>query len=524
MTSKKIYKTISGLQLPLVAQPEELDYSLKLGDPGVFPYTRGIQETMYRGKLWTMRQYAGFGSAKATNERYKFLLSQGTTGLSVAFDLPTQMGRDSDDPISAGEVGKVGVSISTIEDMEILLSDIPLDKVSVSMTINATAHILLAFFLVVARRRSISWDKLSGTIQNDVLKEYIARGTYIYPPKPALRIVTDIFSYCSKNVPKWNTISISGYHIREAGSDAIQELAFTIANAIEYVEAALKTGLKADEFLPRVAFFLNCHNQFLEEIAKFRAARRIWAKITAIRFGSTNPKSQLFRFHTQTAGSSLTAQQPQVNIVRTTLQALAAVLGGTQSLHTNGYDEALGLPTEQSALLALRTQQVIAEESGVVDVADPLGGSYLVEQLTDKIEAGVQQYLDRIEKLGGMVKAIEVGFPQGEIEESAYLYQSGIEDLSLKIVGINCHKSDVEERVPVLKIDPQLEVEQNRRLSQFKSSRSQEEVQLVLSKLRAAAKDESINLMPIIVDAVDSGATLGEISNVLREIFGEYGS
>jgi len=524
MTSSKVYKTISGLELPLVAEPQVIDYKEKLGNPGQFPYTRGIQETMYRGKLWTMRQYAGFGSAEATNERYKFLLSEGTTGLSVAFDLPTQMGRDSDDPISSGEVGKVGVSISTIEDMEILLKDIPLDKVSVSMTINATAHILLALFLVVARRRGISWDKLSGTIQNDVLKEYIARGTYIYPPKPALRIITDIFSFCSKNVPKWNTISVSGYHIREAGSDAIQEVAFTIADAIAYVEAAVKTGLKADEFLPRVAFFLNCHNQFLEEIAKFRAARRIWAKITKNRFGATNPKSQAFRFHTQTAGSSLTAQQPQINIVRTTVQALAAVLGGTQSLHTNGFDEALGLPTEQSALLALRTQQIIAEESGVIDVADPLGGSFLIEQLTNQIELGVDKYLAEIDKLGGMVKAIELGFPQREIEESAYQYQKGIEELKLKIVGVNCHKSIHSEVVPVLKIDPKLEQEQNRRLEKFKGSRSSSKVKEYLNKIKLSAEDESINLMPIIVDAIDSGVTLGEISNTLREIFGEYAS
>jgi len=524
MTSKKIYKTISGIELPPVAKPAQLNYDEKLGDPGIFPYTRGIQETMYRGKPWTMRQYAGFGSAQATNERYKFLLAKGTTGLSVAFDLPTQMGRDSDDPASVGEVGKVGVCISTIEDMEILLNDIPLDKVSISMTINATAHILLAFYLVVARRRGIAWDQLSGTIQNDVLKEYIARGTYIYPPKPALRIVTDIFSFCSKSVPRWNTISVSGYHIREAGSDAIQELAFTIADGIAYVEAALKTGLKADEFLPRVAFFLNCHNQFLEEIAKFRAARRIWAKITKNKFGAANPKSQLFRFHTQTAGSSLTAQQPQVNIVRTTIQALAAVLGGTQSLHTNSFDEALGLPTEQSALLALRTQQIILEESAVIDVADPFGGSYLIEELTDKIEAGVERYLEKIENLGGMVKAIELGFPQKEIEEASYQYQKAIEDNELKIVGINCHRSIETAPTPLLKIDPVLEKDQIGRLKKFKSARSKKLVDSNLLKLKEAAQTDSLNLLPIIIEAVDGGATLGEISDTLRDVFGEYGS
>jgi methylmalonyl-CoA mutase N-terminal domain/subunit len=518
------YKTISGIDLPQVAKPIELNYGAKLGDPGSFPYTRGIQETMYRGKTWTMRQYAGFGSAKATNERYKFLLSKGTTGLSVAFDLPTQMGRDSDDSLSQGEVGKVGVPICTIEDMEILLKDLPLDQISVSMTINATAHILLAFYLVVARRRGISWEKLSGTIQNDVLKEYIARGTYIYPPKPALRIVTDIFSFCSKNVPRWNTISVSGYHIREAGSDAVQELAFTIADAIAYVEAAIVAGLKADEFLPRVAFFLNCHNQFLEEVAKFRAARRIWAKLTKERFSATNPKSQLFRFHTQTAGSSLTAQQPQVNIVRTTLQALSAVFGGTQSLHTNSFDEALGLPTEQSALIALRTQQVIAEESGVADVADPFGGSYLIEQLTDEIENRVNNYLEKIDKLGGMVKAIELGFPQREIEEASYQYQKGIEDQTLKIVGVNCHQSVDSESVPIQKIDPRLATDQLERLKSFLAKRSEVDVKKLLAQLKVASLVEKENLMPIIIDAVDAGATLGEISNVLRETYGEYGS
>ena len=517
-------KTISGIELPLVAKPQQLDYDRELGDPGSFPFTRGIQETMYRGKPWTMRQYAGFGSAKSTNERYKFLLSQGTTGLSVAFDLPTQMGRDSDDPLASGEVGKVGVSISTIEDMEILLEDIPLEKVSVSMTINATSHILLAFYLVVARRRGIPWNVLQGTIQNDILKEYIARGTYIYPPKPALRIVTDIFSFCSQNVPKWNTISISGYHIREAGSDAVQELAFTLANAIEYVESAIQSGLKVDDFLPRVAFFLNCHNQFLEEIAKFRAARRLWAKITRDRFSAQNLKSQLFRFHTQTAGSSLTAQQPQVNIVRTTVQALAAVLGGTQSLHTNSFDEALGLPTEESALIALRTQQVLLEESGISSVADPLGGSFLIEQLTNEIERRVEQYLQKIESLGGMVRAIELGYPQREIEESAYQYQRQIESGDLKIVGVNVHLSGDTTAVTVQHIDPELERDQLRRLARFKSSRDQGAVSSALAIIDSAARSHSENLLPLVIEAVDVGATLGEISHTLRGVYGEFGT
>jgi len=406
--------------------------------------------------------------------------------------------------------------------MEILLGDIPLEKVSISMTINATAHILLAFYLVVARRRNIAWEALQGTIQNDILKEYIARGTYIYPPRPAIRIVTDIFSFCTKFVPRWNTISVSGYHIREAGSDAVQELAFTIADAIEYVEAAIAKGLKADEFLPRVAFFLNCHNQFLEEIAKFRAARRIWAKIAKERFKATNPKSQHFRFHTQTAGSSLTAQQPQVNIVRTTIQALAAVLGGTQSLHTNSFDEALGLPTEESALVAIRTQQVIAEESGVADVADPFGGSYLIEQLTDEIELRVGNYLLEIEKLGGMVKAIEFGYQQKEIEESAYRYQKSIENQTLKIIGMNSYKTQGATSLPIQKINPKLESEQKKRLKAFKAKRDSKKVSAILATLKSASESESENLMPILVEAVDIGATLGEISDTLRDVYGEF--
>ncbi len=520
---KKSFETISGIPLDAAygPSPRTPEYKVKLGEPGHFPYTRGIQQSMYRGKLWTMRQYAGFGDARAANERYRYLLAQGTNGLSVAFDLPTQMGRDSDDLLAAGEVGRVGVAIDTIDDMEVLFDGIPLENVSVSMTINATAHILLGLYLVLARRRGVPWDRLQGTVQNDILKEYIARGTYIYPPKPALRIVTDIFGFCATDVPKWNTISISGYHIREAGSDAIQELAFTFADAIAYVEAALARGLDIDTFGPRLAFFLNCHNQFLEEVAKFRAARRIWAKIMKDRFHAKSERSLLFRFHTQTAGSSLTAQQPYVNVVRTTIQALAAVLGGTQSLHTNSFDEALGLPTEESALIALRTQQVIAEESGIADTIDPFGGSYLIEELTDRIEAGVDKYIEQIDKLGGMVAAIEQGFPQQEIEEAAYRYQRMIESGEQKIVGVNAYRSDQESAAPVLRIDPDLERDQIARLQNFKSTRDQTKVNEWLGKLDSAARGDD-NLMPLVIEALDAGATLGEISNVLRKIFGEH--
>lgn len=520
---KNRFETLSGIELEEVYGPSPRDkqYQEKLGEPGEYPYTRGIQQTMYRGRLWTMRQYAGFGDAKSTNERYRYLLAQGTTGLSCAFDLPTQMGRDSDDPRALGEVGRVGVAIDTIEDLDQLFQDIPLHQVSVSMTINSTAHILLAMYLVLARRRGISWDKLQGTIQNDILKEYIARGTYIYPPRPGLRIITDIFSFCSREVPKWNTISISGYHIREAGSDAVQELAFTFADAICYVESALKCGLDVDAFAPRLAFFFNCHNDFLEEIAKFRAARRIWAKIMRERFSAKNPKSLVCRFHTQTAGSSLTAQQPLNNVVRTTIQALAAVLGGTQSLHTNSFDEALGLPTEESALLALRTQQIIAEESGVPDTIDPLGGSYLIEHLTDELERRVFKYLEEIDKLGGMVAAIEAGYPQREIEEAAYRYQRGIETKERKIVGVNSYLSAESEHPPVLKLDPLLEQEQVERLRSFKARRDQRAVSSHLATINAAATGNT-NLLPPIIDAIDAGVTLGEISNELRGIFGEY--
>lgn len=498
------------------------DYASKnLSVPGEYPYTRGIHPTMYRGRLWTMRQYAGFGTADEANKRYRYLLAQGQTGLSVAFDLPTQMGRDSDHRLARGEVGKVGVAISSLEDMQRLLAEIPLDSVSVSMTINSTASILLALLLVVAEQRKISWKSLNGTIQNDILKEYIARGTYIYPPGPALRIVTDIFEFCSKEVPQWNTVSISGYHIREAGSTAVEELAFTLADAIAYVDAAVHKGLEVDEFAPRLAFFFNCHNDFLEEIAKFRAARRMWAHIMRERFGAKNPKSLMLRFHTQTAGSSLTAQQPLNNVVRTTIQALAAVLGGTQSLHTNSFDEALGLPTEQSALLALRTQQVLAHESGVANAVDPFGGSFLIESWTERLEREAMKRIAHIDALGGMLRAIEQGYPQGEIEKSAYAYQQRIESGEQVIVGMNQFVDDREPAPPIMKMDPQGEKNQCDRLTALRSSRSAQAVSSSLSELTRAAK-EGTNLMPHILNAVRHQVTLGEISDCLRVEFGEY--
>jgi methylmalonyl-CoA mutase N-terminal domain/subunit len=490
-------------------------------DPGVFPYTRGIHDTMYRGKLWTMRQYAGFGTAAEANARYHYLLKQGTTGLSVAFDLPTQMGRDSDHPLARGEVGKVGVAISSVEDMEVLLQDIPLADVSISMTINSTAAILLAFLLVVAERRGIPWSALNGTIQNDVLKEYIARGTYIYPPAPALRIITDIFGFCSAHVPQWNTISISGYHIREAGSTADQEIAFTLADGIAYVEAAIRAGLAVDEFAPRLAFFFNCHNDFLEEIAKFRATRRMWARIMSDRFGARNPKSQMLRFHTQTAGSSLTAQQPLNNVVRTTVQALAAVLGGTQSLHTNSFDEALGLPTEESATIALRTQQILAHESGVAAAADPFGGSYLVEAWTDRLEALAEKRLAFIDTLGGMVKAIEQGYPQREIERAAYAYQQRIESGEQIVVGVNEFVASEEVAPPIMQLDPRGESDQRARLAALKARRDGNAVAERLRAIGDSARSGA-NLMAVIVEAVRAHVTLGEIADVLRAEFGEY--
>jgi methylmalonyl-CoA mutase N-terminal domain/subunit len=489
--------------------------------PGEFPYTRGIYPNMYRGRLWTMRQYAGYATAEESNARYKYLLAQGTTGLSVAFDLPTQIGLDSDDPLAVGEVGKVGVAIDSLEDMERLFAGIPLDEVSTSMTINATAAILLSLYLAVARKQGVPFSKVRGTLQNDILKEYIARGTYIYPPEPSLRLVTDIFAYCAREVPNWNTISISGYHIREAGSTAVQEVAFTLADGITYVEAALAAGLSIDDFAPRLSFFFNAHNNLLEEIAKFRAARRLWATIMRDRFKARDPRSMMLRFHTQTAGSSLTAQQPEVNVVRTTIQALAAVLGGTQSLHTNSMDEALALPTESAARVALRTQQVIAHESGVVDTPDPLGGSYAIEQLTNEIEEHAIEYLKKIEAMGGMLRAIETGYVQREIQEAAYRYQKAVEAHEQVVVGVNRFQIDEEPPVNVLRIDPALEQEQIERVRALRERRDAQAVSSSLNKLKQAATTDE-NLLPRILDCVESYATIGEISNTLREIWGEY--
>lgn len=495
--------------------------------PGEFPYSRGIHRDMYRGKLWTMRQYAGFGSADDTNARYHFLLKQGISGLSVAFDLPTQMGRDPDHTLARGEVGRVGVSVSNLEAMERLFKGIPLDQVSISMTINSTAAILLAFLLVIAERRGVSWGALRGTIQNDLLKEYIARGTYIYPPRPAMRLVTDIFAFCKARVPNWNTISVSGYHIREAGSTAIEELAFTIADGLEYLSAAVGAGLAVDDVAPRMSFFFNCHNDFFEEIAKFRAARRLWAKLVKERFNPKDLKSLQLKFHTQTAGSSLTAQQPYNNVVRTTIQALAAVCGGTQSLHTNGFDEALGLPTEASARLALRTQQIIAQESYVAAVADPLGGSYLVEALTAELEAEALKRIEKITSLGGMLSAIEAGYPQGEIESSAYEAQRAIERLEAKVVGVNCARDETvngagEESPPIQEIDARVELGEVAALKSFKADRDSERVSKALEALRVKAEGNGQGLMATIVECVRVFCTLGEISDTLRGVFGEY--
>jgi methylmalonyl-CoA mutase N-terminal domain/subunit len=476
---------------------------------------------MYRGRLWTMRQYAGYATAEESNARYKYLLAQGTTGLSVAFDLPTQIGLDSDDPLALGEVGKVGVAVDSLEDMERLFAGIPLDEVSTSMTINATAAILLSLYLAVARKQGVPFDKVRGTLQNDILKEYIARGTYIYPPAPSLRLVTDIFGFCAREVPNWNTISISGYHIREAGSTAVQEVAFTLADGITYVEAALAAGLAIDDFAPRLSFFFNAHNNLLEEIAKFRAARRLWARIMRDRFKARDPRSLMLRFHTQTAGSSLTAQQPEVNVVRTTIQALAAVLGGTQSLHTNSMDEALALPTESAARVALRTQQVIAYESGVVETADPLGGSYAIEHLTDEIEEHALEYLKKIDTMGGMLRAIETGYVQREIQEAAYRYQKAVEAKDLVVVGVNRFQLKEEPPVNVLRIDPALEQAQVERLRALRERRNASAVTTALAKLKQAATTDE-NLLPRILECVEAYATVGEISNTLREIWGEY--
>jgi methylmalonyl-CoA mutase, N-terminal domain len=489
--------------------------------PGEFPYTRGIHKEMYRSRLWTMRQYAGFGSAEESNARYRFLLSQGITGLSVAFDLPTQMGMDADHSLAAGEVGKVGVSICSLRDMERLFEGIRLDGVTTSMTINSTAAILLALYALVAKSQGADWKKLSGTVQNDILKEYIARGTYIYPPRPAMRIITDVFAWAGRELPEWNTISISGYHIREAGSTATQEVAFTLADAIAYVEAAIQAGLAVDSFAPRLSFFFNAHNDFLEEIAKYRAARRLWAHLMKDRFGAKDPKSMMLRFHTQTAGSSLTAQQPDVNVVRVSLQAMAAVLGGTQSLHTNSRDEALGLPTEEAAKLALRTQQIVAHETGVTKEADPLGGSYVIEELTDRIEKGAREYIERIDSMGGTLAALERGYIQSEIQNAAYEYQQTVERGERIVVGVNRFRQDDEKAPVTFRVDPAIEAQQVARLRDLRASRAQERVEEKLCALEKAARG-SDNLMARIVEASEALATVGEISDRLRVVFGEY--
>jgi methylmalonyl-CoA mutase N-terminal domain/subunit len=489
--------------------------------PGQYPYTRGIYADMYRSRLWTMRQYAGFGTAEESNRRYRYLLSQGITGLSVAFDLPTQMGLDSDHPLAAGEVGRVGVAIGSLADMERLFEGIRLDQVTTSMTINSTASILLALYALVAERQGVNLRKLSGTIQNDILKEYIARGTYIYPPRPAMRIITDLFAWAGRELPEWNTISISGYHIREAGSTAVQEVAFTLANAIAYIGAAVEAGLDVDSFAPRISFFFNAYNDFLEEIAKYRAARRLYAHIMRERFGAKNPKSTMLRFHTQTAGSTLTAQQPDVNVVRVALQALAAVLGGTQSLHTNSRDEALSLPTEEAARLALRTQQIVAHETGVINVADPLGGSEHIEKLTDEIEQGARAYIERIDAMGGTLRAIETGYIQAEIQNAAYDFQQHVERGEAVVVGVNRFRTEERDAPPPFRIDPELEQQQVARLRDVRASRPAAEVEACLAALESAARG-SDNLMPRIVDACRAYATVGEISDRLRRVFGEH--
>jgi methylmalonyl-CoA mutase N-terminal domain/subunit len=503
------------------ADLEGWDYDRDLNFPGQFPYTRGVQATMYRGRLWTMRQYAGMGDAEESNRRYKYLLSQGTTGLSVAFDLPTQIGLDSDNPLAMGEVGKVGVAIDSIEDMMRLFDGINLEKISTSMTINATASILLALYIVTARRTGRDVRKLSGTVQNDVLKEYIARGTYIYPPTQAMRVITDIFSYAHESVPEWNTISISGYHMREAGCTAVQEVAFTLANGISYVQAAIDAGLDVDDFAPRLSFFFNAHSNFLEEVAKFRAARRMWARLMRDRFGAQNSKSLMLRFHTQTAGSTLTAQQPENNIVRTALQAMAAVLGGTQSLHTNSFDEALALPTEQSARIALRTQQIIAYESGAAQTVDPLAGSYYIEALTNQIETQARGYLDKIDAMGGTLKAIERGFIQQEIQNAAYMCQQTVDKQEAVVVGVNAFELEEEKPIPLQHIDESLEPKQVERLRALRAKRDQAKWQAALKKVEDTARNTG-NLMPPIMEAVEANATVGEISDAMRRVYGEY--
>jgi methylmalonyl-CoA mutase, N-terminal domain len=520
---KERFETSAGIVLPRVALPAEdaPAYEEKLGFPGEYPFTRGIQPTMYRGRFWTMRQYAGFSTAQESNKRYRYLLEQGQTGLSVAFDLPTQIGYDADDPMAQGEVGKVGVSISSIHDMALLFDQIPLDKVSTSMTINAPAGVLLAMYIAVAKRQGVDVRLLRGTIQNDILKEYVARGTYIFPPAPSMRLITDIFSFCAKEVPNWNTISVSGYHIREAGSTSVQEVAFTLANGIAYVEAALAAGLQVDDFAGQLSFFFNAHNNLLEEVAKFRAARRMWARIMRERFKAQKPSSCQLRFHVQTAGSTLTAQQPENNVVRVTLQALSAVLGGTQSLHTNSMDEALWLPTEKSVRVALRTQQIIAYESGVADSIDPLAGSYLIEYLTDEIEKGAQDYIARIDEMGGALTAIEHGYMQNEIQNAAYAALLAVERKEEIVVGMNTFEVKEERSLERLVVDPAIESAQREKLKALRTGRGQERITELLARLESAAKGTE-NLMPLFIECVENDITLGEVCNTLRQVWGEY--
>ncbi len=521
---KDEFKTDSNIPVETVYTPldlENFDYLEQLGLPGEYPFTRGVQPNLYRGRLFTMRQYAGFGSAEETNKRFRYLLDQGQTGLSIAFDLPTQIGYDSDHLLARGEVGKVGVAIDSLKDMEILFDQIPLDQVTTSMTINSPAAIILAMYLAMAEEQGVDLSQLGGTIQNDILKEYVARGTYIFPPEPSMRLITDIFEFCGEKVPSWNTISISGYHIREAGSTAVQEIAFTLANGIAYVDTAVKAGMEVDKFGPRLSFFFNAHQNFFEEIAKFRAARRVWAKIMKERFGAQNPRSMMLRFHTQTAGCSLTAQQPMVNLMRVAFQALSACLGGTQSLHTNSYDEALALPSEHAVLMALRTQQVVAYELGVTDTVDPMGGSYFMENLTDQIEEQVINYIEQIDELGGAVRAIEQGFMQKEIQQSAYDYQKEVESNERVVIGVNKFVTQQEEPTELLKMDPTVSERQEEKLKKLREERNGKEVANALQQLRSAAQTDE-NLMPYILNAVKVYATIGEICDVLREVFGEF--
>ncbi len=520
---KPDFQTSSGIPMKRLFTPDDVtsDYLTDTGYPAEFPFTRGVQPTMYRSRFWTMRQYAGFGTAEESNARYRFLLEKGQMGLSVAFDLPTQIGYDADDEMALGEVGKVGVSISSIEDMMTLFKDIPLDKVSTSMTINAPASVLLALYIVTAKRQGVDSKQLRGTVQNDILKEYIARGTYIYPPQHSMRLITDMFSFCKEHVPNWNTISISGYHIREAGSTAVQEVAFTLANGIAYVEAALKAGLTVDEFAPQLSFFFNAHNNFLEEVAKFRAARKLWAHIMRDRFKAQDPRSMMLRFHTQTGGSTLTAQQPENNIVRVALQALAAVLGGTQSLHTNSMDEALALPTEKAVQIALRTQQIIAHESGVADTIDPLAGSYAIEYLTEQIFTRAQEYIAQIDEMGGAMRAIEDGYIQTEIQDASYLFQRALEKGEQVVVGVNAFTVEHEEEPELLRVDPAIEIAARERLAKLRASRDNEKASAARQRLEAAARTNE-NLMPIIIDCVENNVTLGEVCHSMRAVFGEY--